>query len=126
MWDAIESKLDGAEFFLGEMGRDLVSPIVGNPTMAAIAISSGAVVGHPWQRRFYHHLAVGDSCPPPPDERAPKVAAWAHSTHGGGPPLVDMAAAPVVRLAFCAHHRQTGNGHRLASPGIPPVLDLEE
>jgi hypothetical protein len=24
--------------------------------MAAIAISSGAVVGHPWQRRFYHHL----------------------------------------------------------------------
>jgi len=56
MWDAIENKLDGAEFSLGEMGRDLVSPAVGNPTMAAIAISSGAVVGHPWQRRFYHHL----------------------------------------------------------------------
>jgi hypothetical protein len=56
MWDAIEHKLEGAEFFLNEMGRDLVSPAVGNPTMAAIAISSGAVVSHPWQRRFYHHL----------------------------------------------------------------------
>jgi hypothetical protein len=56
MWDAIEHKLDGAEFFFGEMGRDLVSPAVGNPTMAAIAISTGATVGHPWQQRFYHHL----------------------------------------------------------------------
>jgi hypothetical protein len=56
MWDAIENKLDGADFFFGEMGRDLIPPYVGNPTMTAIAISSGAVVGHPWQRRFYHHL----------------------------------------------------------------------
>ncbi len=56
MWDAMESKLEGADFFLSEMGRDLVSPYVGNPTMAAIAFSSGAVLGHPWQRSFYHHL----------------------------------------------------------------------
>lgn len=56
MWDAIERKLDGADFFFSEMGRDLISPAVGNPTMAAIAVSTGAVVGHPWQRRFYHHL----------------------------------------------------------------------
>jgi len=56
VWDAIEHKLDGADFFFGEMGRDLIPPYVGNPTMAAIAVSTGAVVGHPWQRKFYHHL----------------------------------------------------------------------
>ena len=48
------------------------------------------------------------------------------STDGGGPPLVGMAAARMVRLAFCAHPRQAGNGHCLTSPGMPPVLDMEE
>jgi hypothetical protein len=70
-------------------------------------------------------LAVGNSCPTPPDQRASKGAAWARSTYRRGPPLVGIAAAPVVRLAFCAHHRQAGNGHCLASPRIPPVVDLE-
>jgi len=64
-------------------------------------------------------LAVGDSCPTPPDKRLSKVAVWAGSTHGGGPPLVGRAAAPGARLAFCAPHRQAGNGHGLASAGIP-------
>ncbi len=55
-------------------------------------------------------LAVGDSCPSPPDERderGSKVVARACPTHGGGPPFVGMAAAAVVWLwlAFCAHHR---------------------
>ena len=27
-------------------------------------------------------------------------------------------AAPAVRLAFCAHYRQTGNGHSMASGGF--------
>lgn len=55
MWGAVAYKLRGAEFFLEEMSRDLLPPEVGSPTLAAIA-STGAIIGHPWQGRFYHHL----------------------------------------------------------------------
>jgi hypothetical protein len=37
-----------------------------------------------------------------------------------------MAATPVVRLTFFAHARQAGNGHCLASPGIPLVVEMEK
>jgi len=33
---------------------------------------------------------------------------------------------PLVRLALCPGHREAGDGDRLAPPGIPAVLDLEE
>jgi hypothetical protein len=41
IWDALENKLDGADSF-GEMGREPIPPYVGNPTLTAIAVSTGA------------------------------------------------------------------------------------
>ena len=37
-----------------------------------------------------------------------------------------VAVAIVDRLANRARHRPAGHRHRLASSGLPPVLDLEE
>jgi transposase InsO family protein len=37
-----------------------------------------------------------------------------------------MAVSLVARLANRTRHRQTGNCHRLASSGLPPVLDVEK
>src|SRR5262245_47928077 len=37
-----------------------------------------------------------------------------------------VAGALVASLANRTRHRQTGNCHRLASSGLPPVLDVEE
>jgi hypothetical protein len=56
LWSAVEYKQTGAEFFFKEMGRDIQPPHLGNPTMVAIVVSTGAIVGSPWQERFYHHL----------------------------------------------------------------------
>jgi hypothetical protein len=56
MWNAVENKVAAADFFLSEMGRDLVPPEATDRTMAAIAASTGAVLGHTWQGRLYHHL----------------------------------------------------------------------
>jgi hypothetical protein len=36
-----------------------------------------------------------------------------------------MLGSNLARLAFCPDHRQTGDGHRLAPKGMPPLLDLE-
>ena len=71
-------------------------------------------------------FTIGDPCSAPPDQCAAKVATCARSTQCARSLLVGTAAAAVVRLAFRADHRQAGNGHRLAPPGIPPLLDLEE
>ena len=38
-----------------EMGQDIVPPHLNSPHLAAI-VSTGVIVDHPWQRRFYHHL----------------------------------------------------------------------
>src|SRR6266851_3575095 len=40
--------------------------------------------------------------------------------------ILGMAVTSVARLASGTRHRQAGNGHRLASPRLPTVLDLEE
>jgi hypothetical protein len=56
MWNAVENKVAAAEFFLTEMGRDLVPPEATDRAMAAIAASTGAIVSHPWQGRLYHHF----------------------------------------------------------------------
>lgn len=58
MWEAIDFKLGSAEFFFGEMSKDLIPPRSRpeNQTLAAIAASTGALVGHPWEPRFYYHL----------------------------------------------------------------------
>jgi hypothetical protein len=55
LWSAVEHKLSGAEFFLKQMGRDIVPPSLNSPHLAAIA-STGVIVSHPWQERFYYHL----------------------------------------------------------------------
>ena len=58
MWDRVHFKLGSAEFFLGEMGRDLIPPSARPESqhLAAIAISTGTIVDHPWQPKFYYHL----------------------------------------------------------------------
>jgi hypothetical protein len=70
--------------------------------------------------------AIGDPRSPPPDQCAAEVAAWACSPEDSGPSPLDVAYAPLARLALCPRHRQAGDGDRLASQGIPAVLDLEE
>ena len=70
--------------------------------------------------------AIGDRRPPPSDQCTAQVTAWAGSPAGGGPALLDVASASLVGLALCTRHRQTGDRDRLASPGIPAVLELEE
>ena len=71
-------------------------------------------------------FAIGDPRSAPPNQCAAEVAAWACSPEDSGPALLDVAYAPLVRLALCPRHRQAGNGDRLAPQGIPAVLDLEE
>jgi transposase InsO family protein len=38
---------------------------------------------------------------------------------------MDMAVRSLERLAICLGHRQTGNRHWLAPPGLPAILDVE-
>jgi hypothetical protein len=85
--------------------------------------------------RLYHplflfpdagRLTIGDPRSAAPNQCAAKGTAWACSPDLGRPVVLDMAYAPLVRLALCPRHRQAGNGDRLAPPGIPTVLDLEE
>ena len=71
-------------------------------------------------------FAIGDPRSAPPNQCAAEVAARACSPEDSGPRLLDVAYAPLVRLALCPRHGQAGNGDRLAPQGIPAVLDLEE
>src|SRR6267143_6201549 len=50
----------------------------------------------------------------------------ATSADGGGPTPVGVACRCLEQLAYCTCHRSTGDGHRLAPPRLPPVLDVEE
>lgn len=43
-----------------------------------------------------------------------------------GPVALELAVAFMDRLANRARHREAGDSHRVASPGLPPVLDVEE
>src|ERR1700693_628813 len=43
----------------------------------------------------------------------------------GGPSLLGVVVSILGRLAVCVDHRQTRDGHRLASERLPVVLDLE-
>ena len=60
-------------------------------------------------------LAIRDPRSSPPDQRAAEIAAWACSPEGSRPVVLDLAYAPLVRLALCPGHRQAGDGGRLAS-----------
>jgi len=71
-------------------------------------------------------VAIGDPRFAPPDQCAAEAAAWACSPEDSGPALLDVAYAPLVRLALCPRRRQAGDGDRLASQGIPAVRDLED
>jgi hypothetical protein len=75
--------------------------------------------------RFYRPLAllpdsggfaIGDPRSAPPDQCAAKVAAWACSAELNGPAALDLAYAPLVRLALCARHREAGD------PALPAKL----
>ena len=88
-------------------------------------------VGFPLYRPLFlfpdaGRFAIGDARSAPPNQCATEVAARACSPEDCGPPLLDVAYAPMVRLALCPRHGQAGNGGRLAPQGIPAVLDLEE
>jgi hypothetical protein len=71
-------------------------------------------------------FAIGDPRSVPPNQCAAEVAARACSLEDSGPRLLDVAYAPLVRLALCPRHGQTGNGDRLAPQRIPAVLDLKD
>ncbi len=54
-------------------------------------------------------LAVGDSCPTPPDNRASKVAAWTRSTQGCGPvPAKNSTALNLRELAGLPRQARRG------------------
>ena len=58
MWDGVNFKLESAGFFFQEMSRDLIHPRH-NPQSQLFfffMVSTGAIVSHPWQDRFYYHL----------------------------------------------------------------------
>ena len=42
-----------------------------------------------------------------------------------GPVALDLAVAVLARLAHCDDHRETRDRDRVASSGLPPLLDLE-
>ena len=67
LWTAVEFKLEGAQLFLEEMGKDLLPPSITHRESTAAILSAGAIVGHLWQRKFYHHvdafLAMARSIP---------------------------------------------------------------
>jgi hypothetical protein len=44
----------------------------------------------------------------------------------GGPMPLGLAVAGLGELAHGARHRSTGDGHRVASPRLPPVLGVEK
>jgi len=56
LWSAVDFKLGSAEFFLQEMGKDLVPVSLRSQSTAAIQSSAGAIVDNLWQKRFYPHL----------------------------------------------------------------------
>ncbi len=58
LWSGVSFKLAEAEFFLDEMGKDLVHPRHRPESrgFAAVMESTGALVHHPWQPRLYYHL----------------------------------------------------------------------
>ncbi|SRR5712692_9585131 len=57
MWNSIYFKVNEASFFLEQMSKDLVPPEMGdNAQLARAMAAGGAIVDHPWQRRFYFHL----------------------------------------------------------------------
>ena len=67
LWSAVEHRLAAAEFFFREMSQDIAPPYLNRPELAAITFGTGAIVGHPWQEKFYHHfdafLAMARSVP---------------------------------------------------------------
>src|ERR1700674_4260735 len=71
-------------------------------------------------------VAIGDSRSSPSDQCTAEVAAGACSPELSRPALLDLAYAPLVGLALCPRHRQARDGDRLASQGIPALLDVEE
>jgi hypothetical protein len=58
MWDGVNFKLESAGFFSQEMSSDLIHPRhnAQSQLFEAIMVSTGAIVSHPWQDRFYYHL----------------------------------------------------------------------
>jgi hypothetical protein len=57
-WSAIHKRVAAAEFLLNEMSKDILPPSESarhQPHVAAI-LATGALVDHPWERRFYPHL----------------------------------------------------------------------
>src|SRR6516164_4467469 len=52
------------------------------------------------------------------DDKTPEIDRW-------GPPCVGITVPHLERLALGAGHRATGDGHRLASHRLSPLLDLE-
>ena len=61
-----------------------------------------------------------------PASGAESVAIATIAARDGGPVALGVAVAIVDRLANRARHRPPGNRHRLASSGLPLVLDVEE
>jgi hypothetical protein len=71
-------------------------------------------------------FAIGDPRSRTPDQCDADVAAWACSSEDSGPAFLDVAYEPSVRLALSPSYREAKDGDRLASQGIPAVLDWEE
>jgi hypothetical protein len=57
---------------------------------------------------------------------AESVATVSVAVGDGRSVSLGVAVSFVARVASRARYRQTGNRHRLASSGLPPVLDVEK
>ena len=66
----------------------------------------------------------GGACSSAPTQRSPALGQAAEADCRGSI-LLGMLGDNLAGLAFCPDHCQSGDGHRLALKGIPPLLDVE-
>lgn len=61
-----------------------------------------------------------------PDPPAWAIALSAAASHPSRPPALGLDLPCLERVASGARHGQTRDGHRVATPRLPPMLDVEE
>jgi hypothetical protein len=70
--------------------------------------------------------SVGKPGPPPPDRCPPALSQEATEAERGRPYSVGLAMRNLERLAIRFGDRQARDGHRPASEGLSPFLDMED
>ena len=80
----------------------------------------------PWSCRFTCGAAPRDPRATPSTAGAATIPTATAASCESRPVALGLAVSSVERLANGSRHRETGDGHRVASPRRPVVLDVEE